>query len=55
MPLRKGKSQQVIYSNMRKLHKEGYPIKQATAIALDMAGKKKKPGPKPRKRKTKKK
>ena len=50
MPLRKGKGQAVIYSNMKKLRKEGYPIKQATAIALDMAGKKKKPGPK-RKRK----
>ena len=41
MPLKKGKGQAVIYSNIKKLRKEGYTIKQATAIALDMAGKKK--------------
>ena len=51
MPLKKGKNQQAIYSNISKLRKEGYNIKQATAISLDMAGKKKKPGPKKRKKK----
>ena len=51
MPLKKGKNQQAIYSNISKLRKEGYNIKQATAIALDMAGTKKKPGPKKRKKK----
>ena len=43
MPLKKGKNPQAIYSNISKLRKEGYGIKQATAIALEMAGKKKKP------------
>ena len=42
MPLKKGKNPQAIYSNISKLRKEGYGIKQATAIALEMAGKKKK-------------
>ena len=51
MPLKKGKGQAAIYSNMKKLRKEGYTIKQATAIALDMAGKKKKTGPKSKKKK----
>jgi|TARA_R110000764_G_scaffold30240_2_gene70304 hypothetical protein len=51
MPLKKGKAQQFVSSNIRKLRKEGYPIKQAIAIALDMAGKKKKSGPKKRKKK----
>ena len=51
MPLKKGKGQQAVSSNIRKLRKEGYPIKQAIAIALNRAGKKKKSGPKKRKRK----
>ena len=51
MPLKKGKGQQFVSSNIRKLRKEGYPIKQAIAIALDMAGKKKKSKPKKRKKK----
>ena len=42
MPLKKGKNPQAIYCNISKLRKEGYGIKQATAIALEMAGKKKK-------------
>ena len=42
MPLKKGKNPRAIYSNISKLRKEGYGIKQATAIALEMAGKKKK-------------
>tara|TARA_Y100000034_G_scaffold22434_1_gene25902 strand:+ start:48 stop:206 length:159 start_codon:yes stop_codon:yes gene_type:complete len=49
MPLKKGKNPQAIYSNISKLRKEGYGIKQATAIALEMAGKKKKAKPKKKK------
>jgi len=49
MPLKKGKGQQAVSSNIRRLRKEGYPIKQAIAIALDMAGKKKKSDPKRKK------
>lgn len=42
MPLKKGKSKKAVSGNIRKLRREGYPQKQAVAIAMNTAGKSRK-------------
>ena len=37
MPLKRGASRKVVSENIAKLRREGYPPKQAAAIALDKA------------------
>jgi len=42
MPLKSGKGKKAVSANISKLSDEGYPHKQAIAIALDKAGKSRK-------------
>lgn len=45
MPLKKGKSDKIVNSNIREMVKAGHPVKQAVAAAMRVAGK-----PKPKRR-----
>ena len=40
MPLKKGKAKKIVGENIEELTKAGYPQKQAVAIALDKARRK---------------
>lgn len=42
MPIKKGRSNKAVSSNIRRLVHEGKPQKQAIAIAMSVAGRKKK-------------
>lgn len=44
MPLEKGKSKKAVSKNISMLRREGRPLKQAIAIAMQKAGKEKKYG-----------
>lgn len=44
MPLRKGRSRAVVSKNIATLRREGYPRRQAVAIALSKAGARKRKG-----------
>jgi len=46
MPLKKGRSKETVSRNIQELIKSGRPQKQAVAIALDTARRKKKKKPK---------